>query len=129
MADGHLNKCKECAKSDVRKNRKSNIEYYRAYDKKRGKRQGYEYTKEYREKHPNIYNAHKITGSAIRAKKLFKEPCEVCGTGNNIVAHHDDYLKPLNVRWMCQGCHCQWHKDNGEGANAWFIKITIDTET
>ena len=30
---------------------------------------------------------------------------------------HDDYDKPLIVRWLCRMCHCKWHKANGEGAN------------
>lgn len=40
MQDGHLNKCKECTKSDVSKNRLIRSDYYRAFDKKR-KAKGY----------------------------------------------------------------------------------------
>lgn len=42
--------------------------------------------------------------------------CEICNSVK-VVAHHDDYLKPLEVRWMCQAHHKQWHVKNGEGLN------------
>jgi hypothetical protein len=45
---------------------------------------------------------------AIRSGKLYKKPCETCQ--NPVTsAHHDDYTKPLNVRWLCQYCHDKWH--------------------
>ncbi len=116
MKDGHLNKCKECSKHDVSLNRVKNIEYYREYDIKRGNRQSFNYMKEYREMFPNKYKAHNRLNNAIRSKNIFSEPCEICGEINTH-GHHDDYLKPLNVRWLCPVHHSLWHKENGEGLN------------
>ena len=118
MKDGRLNKCKSCAKSDSTKNRGKNLDRIREYDRARGSRQRDGYLKEYRDKYPNKYKAHLIVGNAIRDKKLFRMSCESCGTDDNPNAHHDDYSKPLNVRWLCSACHHQWHAKNGEGKNA-----------
>jgi hypothetical protein len=119
MPDGHLNKCKVCTKKDaydLRHNSNSR-EKILAYDRARGSRQDNAYLKEYREKYPNKYKAHKLVNNAIRAKKLFSEPCEVCNALDTH-GHHDDYLKPLNVRWLCAEHHRQWHVENGEALNA-----------
>src|SRR5690554_3903326 len=37
MADGHLNKCKECTKRHVRENRRKRHDYYVAFDRERNK--------------------------------------------------------------------------------------------
>ncbi len=117
MADGHLNKCKECNRKDVIENRLKKVDYYREYDKNRGSRQGYEYCKEYRTKYPNKYKAHSLVNYAIKAGRLKNEECRECGRVEDTHAHHDDYSKPLNVRWLCPPCHKSWHDLNGEGLN------------
>lgn len=117
MAGGYLNKCKSCCKSDSTKNRNDNIERVRAYDRKRGARQSMEYQREFRAKNLNKYKAHNMVNNAIRDERLFSEGCESCGVDGKTHAHHDDYLKPLNVRWLCPACHSQWHRDNGEALN------------
>lgn len=39
--------------------------------------------------------------------------CETCGgggrDGQDIHARHDDYSKPLAVRWLCRSCHFRLH--------------------
>lgn len=118
MKDGHLNKCKQCAKRDVSGHRSENIERIREYDRNRGARRTSEQTKAWREKYPNKYRAHGIVQRAVRSGRLFQEDCSECGSSESIHAHHDDYLKPLNVRWLCAACHHQWHAKNGQALNA-----------
>lgn len=116
MADGHLNKCKDCTRKDVTDHRLKNIERIREYDRKRGNRQPPEYLREMREKYPRQYKAQTMSHNAIRDGKIKKEACEVCGK-DQAHAHHDDYAYPLSVRWLCPAHHKQWHRDNGEGVN------------
>lgn len=54
---------------------------------------------------------------AVKKGRLVPLPCEVCGAWRfrsdgqrDIVAHHDDYNKPLDVRWLCKVHHAEWHK-------------------
>jgi hypothetical protein len=117
MADGHVNKCKECNKVDVRENRKLKVAYYREYDRERGNRHDPSYITEYRNKYPNKYKAHTMVNNAIRDGRLHKEPCHICGSSEYIHANHDDFLKPLNVRGLCEAHHKQWHDANGEALN------------
>ena len=35
-------------------------------------------------------------------------PCEVCGE-LKVEAHHDDYYKPFEVRWLCGHHHREHH--------------------
>lgn len=53
-----------------------------------------------------------ITHSALRRGLLKRAPCEICGTDLNIEAHHDDYTKPLDIRWLCKSHHDEHHKNN-----------------
>lgn len=54
---------------------------------------------------------------AIRRGILSRRPCEVCGAERHIHAHHDDYAKPLEVRWLCAKHHIEahggWHAMRG----------------
>lgn len=63
--------------------------------------------------------AHKIVDNAIRYGYITNPHiCSNCGAedtyhkngASDIQAHHDDYNFPLQVRWLCQKCHFEWHK-------------------
>jgi predicted DNA-binding protein YlxM (UPF0122 family) len=64
--------------------------------------------------------AHDITEKAIKSGKLAHPgKCEKCGSTGEfrdgrtaVQAHHDDYNEPLRVRWLCQPCHHEWHRNN-----------------
>jgi len=47
----------------------------------------------------------------LKRGKLTKQPCEVCGDPKSQI-HHDDYDKPLEVRWFCRPHHLKNHKEN-----------------
>lgn len=138
MPDGHVNKCKECNKLDVRENRKKREAYYKEYDKKRGMephrveaRKLYQNSEQGKaiinqikskwiEKNPIKRAAQIMVGNAVRDGRISKPAsCESCGSSpRRLHGHHDDYAQPLTVRWLCPKCHKDWHDENGEGANA-----------
>ena len=122
-------KCKECVKSTVRLNREQNIEKIREYDRNRDKqphrvesRKTYIKTEAgkqarkkamdaYHKRYPMKYAAHVITGNAIRDGKLIQASnCSACNSTEKIQGHHDDYTKPLEVRWLCRSCHLRLHR-------------------
>jgi hypothetical protein len=55
-----------------------------------------------------------MVGNAVRRGVITRGPCEVCGTDKMVVAHHDDYGRPLKVRFLCRYHHGQWHLEHGE---------------
>ena len=40
---------------------------------------------------------------------MVKKPCEICGA-TKVDAHHDDYTKPSEVRWLCRKHHNEHHR-------------------
>lgn len=59
--------------------------------------------------------ARRMAGRAVRTAKmrgdLVPQPCEVCKRLRHVEAHHDDYERPLDVRWFCRYHHRQ-HEAN-----------------
>jgi len=118
--DGLAHKCKGCQKEyDSRrlkdpKRMKARRDYQRT-DK--GREAHNKATKNWADKNTIKRAAHLHVSNAVRRGELIPLPCEVCFNTHDIHAHHDDYSKPLEVRWLCNSHHNEWHRENGESKN------------
>lgn len=86
-------KNKDKVREAIRKWRKNNPEKLKYHHDKSQRK--------YIENNRDIANAHSLVYKAIKSGKIVKSHCEVCGE-HNTEAHHDDYNKPLDVRWLCK---------------------------
>lgn len=99
MADGHLNKCKECARKDRKAHETNNPSAILATRLSACK------------KNPTARNAYRAVEAAIKAGVICKpRKCSMCNrpdTKTRIEAHHSDYTEPLDVIWLCTECHAR----------------------
>lgn len=58
---------------------------------------------------PERLRAWRAVNKAVARGTLQKQPCQQCGSSNDIHAHHDNYASPLDVRWLCRDCHDAFH--------------------
>lgn len=108
----HHEQVKLSARLCARKRAESNsdrIKQTREEQYLKHKQRRYEELKRRREEHPEIYRAHLKANTALKKGILERQPCEVCGEVKSHM-HHDDYSKPLAVRWMCTTHHMRLHK-------------------
>lgn len=67
------------------------------------------YAREYRKKNSIKEKARKVIFILKRSGELKYHPCEVCGNLKS-EAHHDNYKKILEVRFLCKLHHSEFHK-------------------
>ena len=66
---------------------------------------------EWKKRNPQKAAAHTLILWAIRSGVIKKpEKCEECKKNNKLEGHHLDYLKPLEVIWLCKSCHSKKHR-------------------
>jgi hypothetical protein len=88
---GNAERIRKAAKAS----RDRRIEKVREYDRARGFREYDDGTKRKARRKANHH--------------LSAQPCEVCGA-ESAHRHHDDYDKPLDVRWLCREHHAELHR-------------------
>ncbi len=114
--DGRQSSCKACHRTETRAwasaNRERKATTIRDWRERNPERR-VEETREWRERNPEKARAHRAVNNAIKVGKLTKpDHCEDCGEATESLAlhgHHEDYAKPLEVEWLCRGCHTQRH--------------------
>lgn len=124
------NKCRKCGTEINQKQQRGpkkktcdacrtikKAEYYAAWYAKNGRNRygGYSvHIMEWKRQNPEKVAAHKIVAAALKGGRI-QTPgkCSECGKISNYLdAHHDDYKKPLNIRWLCVSCHRKEHNKN-----------------
>lgn len=93
------------------------IKSYRERNKSKVKLYKEQFAKDF----PEIVNAHRLVRNAIRRKEIFRpSQCSKCLKECKAEAHHEDYMKPLDIIWLCRSCHGKEHrkhKDDHVGGN------------
>ena len=125
-AKGRTRDCKQCRSTEYKLYKREKKEYIKArnkayyeknkerlcaYKKQKRKDVGLEktesrrlsrlkYTRTMRALYPEKFKARSAIKRAIRSGKIKRLPCEICGD-KNTHGHHEDYSKPMEVKWLC----------------------------
>lgn len=55
-----------------------------------------------------------VRTAVARGKIIKPTSCSSCLSevprSRDLHAHHDDYDKPLEIRWLCRRCHGEYHR-------------------
>lgn len=110
------NQCRDCMRVNDRFYKRKDYDPVkqrrkRAIRKARGK--DIECAKRMMAKYPEKYAARNKLRLAVYAGKIKKLACEMCGDPKTH-GHHEDYSKPLDVRWLCAKHHMFVHRKAGE---------------
>lgn len=127
MVGGCINKCKECSKKEFRERGrlKSADPKWKLLRREQNRLRtksaraaglirpsSKEVTRKakklFKAKNPHKIRAGGMVHRAVKRGMLSRQPCEKCGRSDTH-AHHDDYDKPLDVRWLCPPCHAAHH--------------------
>lgn len=78
-------------------------------------RRYYEAAKRWRDRNHIEARRHKPVWSAVKTALrngtlIRPNSCEDCGIACVPHGHHDDYTKPMDVRWLCPTCHAAIHR-------------------
>lgn len=115
--DGHSSYCRECIKvsskisSNTPEGRSKKRACDKAYRRRRRSANPEEHLAEilrYNRRFPERVRAVNAVNNALRYGRLMRKVCMIC-SNEPAQGHHPDYLKPLDVLWLCASCHKLHH--------------------
>lgn len=66
--------------------------------------------KRYAQSHPERNSAHCKVRDALKSGLIIKpKSCSKCNKIGEVEGHHEDYARPLEVKWLCSVCHSDLH--------------------
>lgn len=109
--DGRKARCKNCERAMQREYYARNREAMRAKARNyRDPAKALARNATWRRANPEKKAAHAAVEYAIQVGKLVRpDRCADCGAECRPHGHHDDYLRALDVRWLCPACHRAAH--------------------
>jgi len=115
-ADGYQHRCKVCTRAARKARYYADVGHSREAERTRI-RERWKPTKErrlaivrrYHERNAHKNHARQAVRFALKTGKLVRQPCEVCGLADS-QAHHPDYSRKLEVRWLCRKHHWELHR-------------------
>jgi len=93
-------------------------------------------SRRYYVENPRKVKAHTLVHQALTYGDLKREECEICNfldrpsNRRKTVAHHEDYDRPLDVRWLCHAHHRQLHAQHfslRQAIGNWQLAIGEET--
>jgi len=84
------------------------LAHHRAYRQTPAGREAFRRAEKKRD--PVKVSARKQVQYAVRSGRLERQPCSVC-QALGAHGHHEDYGRPLEVTWLCTGCHARLHRE------------------
>jgi hypothetical protein len=104
-------RCRACTAIENADYRARTVEHRASYNrswKKSHPESHQEHNQRWIDAHPVETKAHRAVRNAIQRGELVRpDACSDCGARGRIHAHHYDYLKPLEVTWLCPRCHAE----------------------
>ncbi len=94
--NGRSYRCRDCNTAKVRR--------YRSTE--HGKSATYKAINKYHRNNPEKVNAR----YQARYYENAPDACSECGVLGAVDAHHSDYAKPREIKWLCRQCHANIHQ-------------------